>query len=93
MVVKSGRYGEFLACVSPTCKNKRPLNDEDTNSPEDQDLYHYLLSMRSEQLSEALLELLVYLRSTHNYCYYCGAIYDDADQLNRMCPGVLETDH
>jgi len=57
------------------------------------DLYHFLLDLSQEELSSRLLELLEYLRKTHNYCFYCGAIYDNTEQLNKMCPGLLNSDH
>jgi len=98
MIIKTGRYGQFLACTSPTCKNKRTIDHNDTttnNSSQHQgvDLYHFLLALPTEDLSSRLLELLEYLRKTHIYCFYCGSIYDNMEQLNKMCPGILDSDH
>jgi len=90
MVIKQGRYGQFLACVSPTCKNKKTL---DTEEQRQMDINEYLGALKHEEISARLLELLIYLRSTHHYCAYCGAIYDDEEQLEKMCPGIYEADH
>jgi len=90
MAIKKGRYGQFLACVSPTCKYKRTT---DGDSGDLFDINDYLLSLPGEDVSQRLLELLEYLRNTHNYCFYCGAIYDDFEQLSKMCPGLYDSDH
>jgi len=91
LVIKQGRFGSFLACPSSSCKYKKPL-DKDNKIP-GVDLYQFLLSLPPEELNSRLLELLEYLRKTHNYCFYCGAFYDNLEQLSKMCPGLLESDH
>jgi hypothetical protein len=50
----------------------------------------------TEELGEeepTLEECLAYLRSTYSYCYYCGARYNDAQDLQESCPGLTEDDH
>ncbi|CAG8454669.1 10807_t:CDS:2 [Paraglomus brasilianum] len=37
--------------------------------------------------------ILDYLREKHHYCFYCGSVYKDADELERECPGETEEDH
>lgn len=41
----------------------------------------------------SLLECLYYLREQYCYCYYCGARYDDTEDLTSNCPGLCEEDH
>jgi hypothetical protein len=46
-----------------------------------------------EEEDVTLEECLTYLRDTYSYCYYCGARYDDAADLQASCPGLTEDDH
>lgn len=40
------------------------------------------------------LELLTkYLRKNYNYCIWCGATYDNDDDLKDNCPGSTRNDH
>jgi hypothetical protein len=41
----------------------------------------------------SLEDCLCYLREVHYYCYYCGAGYNDTDDLLNNCPGLYEEDH
>lgn len=41
----------------------------------------------------SLLECLLYLREQYCYCYYCGAQFDDTEDLTNNCPGLNEDDH
>jgi len=91
LVLKTGRFGEFYACTDPICKYK--CNIEDGGPGQGMDIHQYLFSFSPEEQVERLKQLLVYLRTTHHYCFYCGAIYDDEVQLEKMCPGLLEEDH
>ena len=43
--------------------------------------------------AERLLELLLYLRETHCYCLFCASRYDSAEELESVCPGLLELAH
>jgi len=78
-------------CRSSTCKYKRPPEpgDDDTTP----DFYGYLSKFSSEEQTDRLKQLLIYLRTRHSYCYYCGALYDDVEQLEKMCPGLTEEEH
>jgi len=44
-------------------------------------------------ISEKFKNLSIYLRETYFYCLYCGLCYEDFDDLNKNCPGLLEDDH
>jgi hypothetical protein len=55
-------------------------------SPWARDLLTYYRFSRLESL-------LYYLRSNYFYCYYCGAAYDNLDQLLEICPGLTEEEH
>ena len=48
----------------------------------------------TEAPAEPTLEdCLCYLREVHYYCYYCGAGFNDTDDLLNNCPGLYEEDH
>uniref|UniRef100_A0A2P2I8Y9 G patch domain-containing protein 11 n=2 Tax=Hirondellea gigas TaxID=1518452 RepID=A0A2P2I8Y9_9CRUS len=34
-----------------------------------------------------------YLRTSYNYCIWCGTAYDDQTDLQRSCPGTTRQDH
>ena len=53
----------------------------------------YLEKFNREERNERLKNLLLYTRELYYFCYYCGAVYDSSDQLDRMCPGIFEEDH
>ncbi|EJD53894.1 hypothetical protein AURDEDRAFT_180277 [Auricularia subglabra TFB-10046 SS5] len=42
---------------------------------------------------DRLKTLLGYLREQYSYCFWCGAEYEDSDDLQRHCPGPDEEDH
>lgn len=44
-------------------------------------------------VAEQLEFLTKYLRETHCYCIWCGAVYDDDKDLRDNCPGVTRDDH
>jgi len=90
LVSKNGRFGEFFICKNPTCKYKRAPEEGDG---EGMDFLEYFAKFSVGEQMEKLEKLLKYLRETHYYCFYCGAIYDDADQLEKMCPGLWEEGH
>ncbi|KAK6464704.1 hypothetical protein DFJ63DRAFT_338417 [Scheffersomyces coipomensis] len=46
-----------------------------------------------DDYDDKLLKLIHYLRTNHNYCWYCGCSYKDDKDLDDFCPGSLETDH
>ena len=40
-----------------------------------------------------LQDLLHVLRMHFCYCFYCGCMYKDADEVALHCPGLTEEDH
>ncbi|CAO3593362.1 unnamed protein product [Absidia cylindrospora] len=49
--------------------------------------------LKSLPLDEQLGQLVDYLRSHYDYCFWCGAQYDSEEDLNTNCPGLTEDDH
>lgn len=41
----------------------------------------------------SLTKIVSYVRSSHNYCIWCGCLYDSANDLNENCPGTTREDH
>lgn len=60
-------------------------DDENIEEPENED----------DKLStiEKLELLTKYLRKNYFYCIWCGATYDDDDDLKDNCPGSTRNDH
>ncbi|XP_075146119.1 G patch domain-containing protein 11 [Haematobia irritans] len=59
-------------------------NDEDdTNSPEEDEF----------SISEKLDMLTNYIRTSYNYCFWCGIHYESLDDLSKNCPGTGKDDH
>lgn len=46
-----------------------------------------------ENPEDLLFQMMVYLRTKHFYCIYCGAKYDSYDELEEECPGIFREDH
>jgi hypothetical protein len=44
-------------------------------------------------LSQALQDVLIYVRERYCYCLYCGCRYDDDKDMGAHCPGLNEGDH
>ncbi|KAG0166531.1 hypothetical protein DFQ30_007078 [Apophysomyces sp. BC1015] len=51
------------------------------------------LELKSLPLDGQLERVVTYLRSQHNYCFWCGAQFNDSDDLKDNCPGPEEDDH
>ena len=51
------------------------------------------LAQSVEQLHSDLVDLLEYLRTVHFYCFWCGAEYNDAEDLTQNCPGTEKDLH
>lgn len=47
----------------------------------------------SDDLAFVLGDLLLHLRDTHCYCFYCGVQFGDQTDLCVSCPGISEEDH
>jgi hypothetical protein len=46
-----------------------------------------------DEVRARLAALVDYLRSRYFYCVFCGAEYEDEEDLARSCPGPGEEDH
>uniref|UniRef100_A0A7E4WCF9 G patch domain-containing protein 11 n=1 Tax=Panagrellus redivivus TaxID=6233 RepID=A0A7E4WCF9_PANRE len=49
--------------------------------------------LAEEELTDRLFQFSLYLREKHLYCHWCGAKFDDADQLGEQCPGNSRDAH
>lgn len=47
----------------------------------------------AEEVAENLERCVAYLRIAHHYCFFCGAQYADAAELDQLCPGDTEEAH
>lgn len=36
---------------------------------------------------------MFYVRSTHNYCIWCGYSFTSVEDLDENCPGLTREDH
>lgn len=43
--------------------------------------------------AEKLEMLTSYMRTSYNYCHWCGVHYKDFDDLDSNCPGLTKDDH
>ncbi|XP_073819520.1 G patch domain-containing protein 11-like isoform X2 [Musca autumnalis] len=43
--------------------------------------------------SEKLEMLTQYIRTSYNFCFWCGIRYEDLNDLNTNCPGLNKDDH
>lgn len=43
--------------------------------------------------ADRLMKLVMYLRETYGYCFWCKYRYTDSEELEEACPGVTEEDH
>lgn len=75
--IDEAKKREYLTSTSP--------NNEGTNN----DCELYLLSEPLDRLER----LLKYMRSTHNYCFFCGCSFNNQEDLLVSCPGIHEEDH
>ncbi|XP_015592305.1 G patch domain-containing protein 11 [Cephus cinctus] len=70
-------------------KQQTKGSDDETDNDEDEEV------QEQEELaaSEKLEILTKYLRDKYSYCLWCGAAYDDEDDLRDNCPGTTRDDH
>ncbi|GAA5967593.1 hypothetical protein JCM8115_006995 [Rhodotorula mucilaginosa] len=47
----------------------------------------------SYDIRSRLALTLTYLRNKYHYCFWCGELYHDADDLKQHCPGTEEEEH
>ncbi|KAI9494462.1 hypothetical protein BDB00DRAFT_818143 [Zychaea mexicana] len=71
--------------------------DEDEEEEKEEEELPYpkeeVEELRSLPLDKRLTRLVDYLRDKHSYCFWCGAKYDNAQDLAENCPGPGEDDH
>ena len=53
----------------------------------------FLEDMSRDWIEQRLKALLRNVRDLHSYCFYCGSVYENAEQLDLLCPGLWEDDH
>ncbi|XP_055850749.1 G patch domain-containing protein 11 [Episyrphus balteatus] len=53
---------------------------------EDDDAFEYSAAEKLEMLTS-------YMRTSYNYCHWCGVHYKDLDDLDSNCPGLTKDDH
>ncbi|KAF7721986.1 hypothetical protein EC973_003868 [Apophysomyces ossiformis] len=70
-------------------EKKEVTEDEEEKSPPPEEV----LELKALPLDDQLGRVVSYLRSQHNYCFWCGAQYDDENDLAENCPGPEEDDH
>jgi hypothetical protein len=46
-----------------------------------------------QSAADALARVCAYLRETHCHCVFCGASFDDGEELASSCPGPADEDH
>ena len=46
-----------------------------------------------QSAADALARVCAYLRETHCHCVFCGASFDDGEELAASCPGPADEDH
>lgn len=93
---------EILEADLKRRNNKRTLvfDTENNENPQQVKEQRRLENANNEELkdwksldnSEKLEKLLIYCRG-FNYCVFCGCFYNDEDDLQSNCPGVLEEEH
>jgi len=66
----------------PSEEEEKPVDEDEAKEEENQ----------LEPVEQ--LELLTsYLRQVHLYCIWCGAVFDDENDLSVNCPGMTRDDH
>jgi len=60
-----------------------------SEAPPEEDLNE----LDDEILLERLEHVTKYVRTTHFYCVWCGSAFDDADELEKECPGATKENH
>lgn len=63
--------------------------EEEEKEEEDEELELF----NEMTLDEKLSKVHIFLRAEFNYCYYCGAKYEDQQDLYEHCPGLNEEEH
>ncbi|KAI8331242.1 hypothetical protein BC941DRAFT_439409 [Chlamydoabsidia padenii] len=73
-------------------EQEEPVEQEDDDSAS---LYNKdeVEKLKSLPLDEQLGKLVDYLRDRYQYCFWCGAQFEDKADLDANCPGIAEDDH
>lgn len=71
---------------APNEETEEEDEEKDTKEEEEDDEIQY-------ETSEKLEMLLNYLRTSYNYCHWCGVHYTDLSDLESNCPGPGKDDH
>lgn len=64
-------------------------NEKQRDESEDEELEMF----KEEPVDIRLRRLYLHLRSQFDYCFWCGARYEDQTDLHANCPGESEEDH
>ncbi|EDW81802.1 uncharacterized protein Dwil_GK10821 [Drosophila willistoni] len=84
--LEAGIQQPDLPCFWPPKPQEEKESDEEEVETEDTDEESY-------SPMEQLDMLTSYLRTSYNFCYWCGTHYESSDDLVRNCPGTTKDDH
>ncbi|KAI8143147.1 hypothetical protein BJV82DRAFT_578872 [Fennellomyces sp. T-0311] len=77
--------------------DEKEVEEEDEQEEKEEEESPYppeeVAALNALPLDDRLDRLVCYLRSEHNYCFWCGAKYNDAEDLKENCPGTEEDEH
>lgn len=62
-------------------------------TPTEEDKSEYETEEDEYSFAEKLEMLTRYMRTSYNYCHWCGVHYQDIDDLDTNCPGLTKDDH
>ncbi|CAK9304472.1 unnamed protein product [Gordionus sp. m RMFG-2023] len=46
-----------------------------------------------ESMEKKFENIIAYMRTTYNYCFWCGVKYNHFDDMESNCPGLTEDEH
>ncbi|KAI8085083.1 uncharacterized protein BX664DRAFT_300805 [Halteromyces radiatus] len=70
-------------------ENKETTNENDHGIYPDEEMEE----LKSLPLDDQLTKIVDYLRTQHNYCFWCAAQYENENDLDTHCPGLTEEEH
>ena len=71
---------------------RKAAKTESDEEDEEEELEDDTLAFEYEP-TEKLQMLNNYLRTSYNYCHWCGVQYDNATDIKDNCPGTEKDDH
>lgn len=82
-------------------RTARDAADHDDGKDEDESDFEQELNelaesnlLYNQELIKKKIDMIcLYLRDKYVYCVWCGTRFDDADELEKNCPGLTEPDH